>query len=150
MVIDWAVDGHADRGIRVGLKPGPLRGIKMHFSLAAVFAGGCLFCLAATLHFLGQGFEWRDQLAVMAANETVEPDNPPRVVIQKLPSGAVNYLNVGGLARHTPAPGFTNYDDAFNEIRARYRWLKRLGTVCSLFGVVLMVSGSVGLLRFFA
>lgn len=90
----------------------------MHFSLADVFAGGCLLCLAAMLHFLGQGFQWRDQLAVMAANETVAPDNPSRLIIQKLPSGGVNYSNVGGLARHTPAPGFTSFDDAFNEIRA--------------------------------
>ena len=121
----------------------------MHFSLAAVFAGVCLLCLAATLHFLGEGFQWRDQVAVMWANTTVDPDNPPRVIIQKLPSGGVHYSNVGGLSSHAPARGFTSYDDAFNEIRARYLWLKRFGAVCSIFGVVLTVGGVVGLLRFF-
>jgi hypothetical protein len=38
----------------------------MRFTLAAVFAGACLLCMSAALHFLWMGFQDRNRAAVMA------------------------------------------------------------------------------------
>jgi hypothetical protein len=121
----------------------------MHFSLAAISAGACLLCLSAAVHFIGQGFQWRDHAALIATTSVIDPENPPQILVQKLDFGAVHYSNVGGRTQQALPSGFASYDAAFDEIEARYLWLKWPVRMCFVFGIALIFGGVVGFSRFF-
>ena len=123
----------------------------MHYyaSISMLFFGFALLAAGGGLHFLAEDYHWRRLASVMNANRTIDPGNPPRIVTKKLKGGSVITLNEGGLAKYTPQPGFISFEHSDKQIRHDLRWLKRSAIASSLLGLVVMLTGIGGIVRFY-
>ncbi|MCB1483892.1 MAG: hypothetical protein KDJ17_03270 [Hyphomicrobiaceae bacterium] len=117
----------------------------MYYPLSIICFGVALLAMAAGLHFAEKAEYDRRFFEVMRANTTIDPNNPPIIVTEKMgsvASGGVIFRNVGGKAIHTPLPAFTSYEDVGQKIRHDLLWLTRTTSAVRLVGMVLMVMGA--------
>jgi hypothetical protein len=86
-------------------------------------------------------YAWREEYRqlgdVMRKNSTIDPTSPPRIVMRNMPGGT-HFTNEGGLAKHTPTAGFTNYEDAIQKIRHELRILRWSGDGIAILGLMMM------------